>query len=85
MKDSKNQKLKSAGASGCSAPADSSHTSVPASAFLEGEKMKTVRLADDTCGQVEQAEIGDIVEVTLHDENGNEITKKGKVVEILED
>ena len=40
MKDSKNQKRKSAGASGLPAPADSSHTSVPAPAFLEGKRMK---------------------------------------------
>ena len=47
--------------------------------------MKTVRLSDDTVGKVEKGEVGDIVEVTLHDENGNEIFAEGQIEEVLED
>jgi hypothetical protein len=44
-----------------------------------------VRLADDTCGEVETADIGDVVTVSLHDENGLPIEVTGEVAEILED
>jgi len=43
-----------------------------------------VRLIDDTCGYVETAEIGDVVTVELHDENGLPIEVTGEVVEIME-
>ena len=44
-----------------------------------------VRLTDDTVGYVEKARIGENLLVSLQDENGNHITKKGIVAEILED
>ena len=43
----------------------------------------TVLLTDGTCGEVELAEVGQIVEVTLTDENGNKISVTGIVDEIL--
>ena len=45
----------------------------------------TVLLDDGTLGKVESADIGDIVTVTLQDENGGPIEATGKVEEILED
>jgi hypothetical protein len=47
--------------------------------------MKTVLLKDQTVGQVEEAEIGQVVTVTLSDENGEPIEVIGEVEEILED
>jgi hypothetical protein len=53
----------------------------------------TVRLADDTVGAIdpysidgytEQTIIGAVLNVHLHDENGNPIEKTGKIVEVLE-
>ena len=47
----------------------------------------TVRLENDTVGTIESTEelkIGKIISVALHDENGNEISAKGKLAEILE-
>lgn len=43
----------------------------------------TVRLENDTVGTVENADIGQIVTVSLHDENGMPIEATGKVVEIF--
>ena len=45
--------------------------------------MKTVRLTDDTCGKVDEAEVGQVVTVFLHDENGMPIEVMGEVAEIL--
>ncbi len=42
-------------------------------------------LKDGTVGQVDHAEVGLEVEVSLHDENGLPITVIGIVEEILED
>lgn len=55
-----------------------------------GDKVKTyaVLLKGDTAGEVRMEtapEIGDVVTVDLHDENGMPIKIKGKVVEILEE
>jgi hypothetical protein len=54
----------------------------------------TVRLEDDTIGTINDdtldgqhadAFMGEIVNVHLHDENGNPIEVEGKLVEILEE
>jgi hypothetical protein len=54
----------------------------------------TVRLNDNTIGTIDDntidgqhadAFIGELVNVHLHDENGNEIEKEGRLVEILEE
>lgn len=45
----------------------------------------TVLLNDGTVGQVDQAQVGDSVTVSLHDENGMPIQVSGVVTEILED
>ena len=54
----------------------------------------TVRLADNTIGTIDDntiggqhanAFIGEIINVHLHDENGNAIEKEGKLVEVLEE
>ena len=54
----------------------------------------TVRLADDSTGTIEsdtlngqsaQDFIGEIVQVQSHDENGENITLTGKLVEVLEE
>ena len=42
-----------------------------------------VLLKDGTVGEVETAEVGEIVTVSLHDENGMPIKATGEVVEIL--
>ena len=42
-----------------------------------------VLLNDGTVGEVETAEVGEIVTVSLHDENGMPIKATGEVVEIL--
>ena len=42
-------------------------------------------LDDGTVGKVDSADIGDIVTVTLQDENGMPIEATGKVEEILEE
>jgi len=42
-----------------------------------------VLLKDGTVGEVEAAEVGEIVTVSLHDENGMPIKATGEVVEIL--
>jgi hypothetical protein len=45
----------------------------------------TVRLEDNTVGTISTpAIIGETVNVHLYDENGNEIEKEGRLVEILE-
>lgn len=44
-----------------------------------------VLLKDGTVGKVDYAEIGDTVDVTLHDENGIPIEVHGIVEDILED
>lgn len=44
----------------------------------------TVLLKDGTVGTVDIAEVGQTVEVTLNDENGNLIARTGEVIEILE-
>ena len=53
----------------------------------------TVRLQDDTIGNItpdsidgytEETIIGEVLNVHLHDENGNPIEKEGKIVEVLE-
>ena len=44
-----------------------------------------VLLNDGTAGQVDQAQVGDSVTVSLHDENGMPIQVSGVVAEILED
>lgn len=49
------------------------------------KKVKTVRLEDDTVGKVESGEVGDTVDVSLHDENGMPITVTGCIEEILEE
>jgi hypothetical protein len=60
---------------------------------LEDEMRYTVRLSDDTVGTIDSdtldgqsAEdfIGEIVNVHLHDENGNSIEVEGRLVEVLE-
>ncbi|WP_154675944.1 hypothetical protein [Entomohabitans teleogrylli] len=50
-------------------------------------KKFTVLLNDDTVGEIyeESIEVGQIVTVMLHDENGNPIKASGKVNEILEE
>ncbi len=46
--------------------------------------MTTVLLADGTVGTTPtKAVVGDVVTVSLHDENGNSITVTGVVVEVL--
>ena len=67
----------------------------PAQAGKGDLKMKyTVRLDDNTIGTINDntidgqhadAFIGEIVNVHLHDENGNAIEKEGKLVEVLEE
>jgi hypothetical protein len=47
--------------------------------------MMVVRLSDDTCGEIETAEIGQTVTVSLRDENGMPIEATGIVEEILEE
>lgn len=51
--------------------------------------MKTVAITNKngeiTVGKVNFAEVGDIVTVSLHDENGIKIDVVGEVVEILEE
>ena len=48
--------------------------------------MKTLLLKDQTVGKYDgSCEIGDIVTVQLHDENGNPIEVTGEVIDILED
>lgn len=48
--------------------------------------MRTVLLKDGTVGKVDDAcEIGDTVNVSLHDENGMRIEVSGIVEDILED
>lgn len=46
-----------------------------------------VALEDGTIGSLlngqQDAEIGDTVEVRLHDENGQQITKEGRLAEVL--
>ena len=44
-----------------------------------------VLLKGMTAGYIEMADIGDIVTVKLHDENGMPCEATGKVIEILED
>lgn len=44
-----------------------------------------VLLNDGTTGKVDQAQVGDFVTVSLHDENGIPIQVLGVVTEILED
>lgn len=44
-----------------------------------------VRLEDQTCGECDGGSEGDLVTVTLSDENGNNIYVDGKIAEILED
>lgn len=44
----------------------------------------SVLLDDGTVGEVDAGAVGDTVTVRLHDENGNPITRTGRVVEILE-
>jgi hypothetical protein len=50
--------------------------------------MTTVRLDNDTCGEVIEAPggiaEGAIVKVKLHDENGNPITQLGYIKEIFD-
>jgi hypothetical protein len=50
----------------------------------EDKKMK-VLLVSGTVGEVGEAKVGEVVIVTLHDENGIEIKEKGEVEEILID
>ncbi|OXS14892.1 hypothetical protein CGX12_11775 [Zobellella denitrificans] len=54
----------------------------------------TVLLADDTVGTIHSDTldgqhasdfIGEVVNVHLHDENGNSIQKQGRLVEVLEE
>ena len=45
----------------------------------------TVKLEDGTCGKCGIVSIGELAEVILHDENGNNITIQGFVEEILEE
>ena len=46
--------------------------------------MKTVLLSDQTVGTTDQdVEIGDVVVIDLHDENGMHIQAEGVVEEIL--
>jgi len=46
----------------------------------------TVLLKDQTVGDTYEAvKEGDSIEVTLNDENGNQIKKRGIVIEILEE
>lgn len=56
-------------------------------------KQYTVRLEDDTVGTIREdtidfqpmsAFIGEVVNVHLHDENGNVSEKRGKLAEILD-
>lgn len=46
----------------------------------------TVLLSDHTVGVAANPSVkeGDIITISLQDENGNKITKTGKVIEILE-
>jgi len=46
--------------------------------------METVILENGTTGQTENGKVGDIVTVTLCDENGLPIKATGKIVEILD-
>ena len=43
-----------------------------------------VLLNDMTVGKIEYAEVGQVVTVSLNDENGNQIEKTGVVIEVLE-
>ena len=52
--------------------------------LLEDNTVGTIS-SDTLDGQSAEAFIGDIVNVRLHDENGNEIQKEGRLVEVLEE
>ena len=54
----------------------------------------TVRLADETVGTINEdtidgqhpnAFMGEIINIHLHDENGQEIERQGRLVEVLEE
>jgi len=48
--------------------------------------MKTILLQSQSVGSTDQdVDVGDTVEITLHDENGLELTETGVVEEILLD
>jgi hypothetical protein len=61
--------------------------------FEEKKMIYTVRLSDDTIGTVDDSTLdgqhpdgflGEIINVHLHDENGNPIEVEGPLVEVLE-
>ena len=48
--------------------------------------MKTVVIKDgenESVGEVEAGEVGDMAEITLHDENGNSFKKIGEILHVL--
>jgi len=52
--------------------------------LLEDETIGTIS-SDTIDGQSADDFVGEVVTVRLHDENGNEIQKEGRLVEVLEE